>query len=107
MKTTLALTLAIGLLAGRQTQAQDAKPAARDKAAPAAKAEKPAAAVNPEEQFKSLFTKAYLSGRWAPLKDGQLGEEKSGDKYNIVGVTKGKGEGWVIHAKMKYRGQEL
>src|SRR5258705_7558101 len=41
-----------------------------------------------EEKFKALFTRAYLSGRWAPLKNGELGEEHTGDKYQIVSATK-------------------
>lgn len=36
--------------------------------------------TDPEERFKFLFTEAILSGRWAPLKDGVLGEERGGDK---------------------------
>ncbi len=94
MKTPLmlALTFAIGLPAARPVCAQDNKSAASDKATPAAKTEKPAA--TPEKKFKALFTKAYLSGRWAPLKDGVLGEEKRGDN-------------WSINAKLKYREPEF
>lgn len=62
---------------------------------------------DPEERFKILLSNAYLSGRWAPLKNGELGEERTGDKYNIVGVTKGTGENWIVQAKMKYRDQEM
>jgi hypothetical protein len=64
-------------------------------------------ASNPEEKFKLLFTKAYLSGRWAPLKDGELGEERTGDRYQIVSVTKGTADNWIIKAKLKYHGQEI
>ncbi len=63
--------------------------------------------TNPEERFKTLFTKANLSGRWAPLRDGQLGEERGGDTYHIVGVTKGAGDTWIVQARMRYRDQEL
>jgi len=63
--------------------------------------------ADPEEHFKGLLTKASLSGRWAPLKDGELGEEKSGDKYGIVSVTKREGNDWTVNAKLKYRDQEL
>jgi len=62
---------------------------------------------DPEERFKVLFTKAYLSGRWAALKDGQLGEERSGDKYNIVNVIKGSGDKWIVNARMKYGDREF
>ena len=99
----VALTLIVVWLAGHTAAAQDTKPAAPDK--PAATG-KPLPA-GPEERFVALFTKAILAGRWAPLKDGQLGEEKAGDKYHIVGVTKGKDDKWVIHAKLKYREQEF
>jgi hypothetical protein len=80
------------------------KTEATSKPGPAAQKPLPA---DPEEQFKALFTNAYLSGRWAPLKDGTLGEERSGDKYQIVSVTKGSGDNWTVNAKMKYRDQEI
>src|ERR1041385_448724 len=63
--------------------------------------------TDPEERFSRLFTKAYLSGRWAPLKDGALGEERTGDKYQIVSVAKGDGDKWTVNAKLKYRDQEF
>jgi hypothetical protein len=63
--------------------------------------------ADPEERFKFLFTKSYLSGRWAPIKDGWLGEERTGDKYQIVSVAKGSGDNWVVNAKLKYRDQEF
>ena len=62
---------------------------------------------DPEERFKVLFTKAYLSGRWAALRDGQLGEERAGDKYNIVNVMKGTGDKWIVNAKLKYGNREF
>ncbi len=77
-----------------------------DAAKPAAPEQKPLPA-EPAERFKVLFTKAYLSGRWASLKDGALGEEKTGDKYNIVSVAKGSGDNWTVNAKLKYRDQEV
>jgi hypothetical protein len=63
--------------------------------------------VDPEERFKVLFTKSYLSGRWAPLKNGTLGDERSGDKYNIVSAVKGKGDNWIVNAGLKYRDKEI
>lgn len=66
-----------------------------------------ASPTDPEARFKTLFTKATLSGRWAPLRDGKLGEERGGDSYHIVGVTKGAGDTWIVQARMKYRDQEL
>lgn len=61
----------------------------------------------PEERFKVLFTKATLSGRWARIKDGVLGEERSGDKYAILSVVKRDGDNWTVNAKMKYGEKEL
>ncbi len=60
-----------------------------------------------EAAFKTLLTNAQLIGRWAPLKDGQLGDEKSGDAYNIVSVTKAAGDNWVVNAKMHYHDQDV
>lgn len=121
MKTTRLLTitiLAIGLNQFNPAQAQtpaesskDAKPA--EAAKKVADAPKPTPApqkplpADPEERLKVLFTKASLSGRWAPLRDGALGEERGGDKYNIVGAVKGEGDNWIVSAKMKYGEQEF
>ena len=62
---------------------------------------------DPEERFKALFTKGTLSGRWARIKDGVLGEERSGDKYTILSVVKRDGDNWTVNAKMKYGEKEL
>src|SRR3954469_7332066 len=62
---------------------------------------------DPEERFKALFTKATLSGRWARIKEGVLGEERSGDKYTILNVAKRDGDNWTVNAKMKYGEKEL
>lgn len=60
-----------------------------------------------EERFKTLFTKATLSGRWARIKDGLLGEERAGDKYTILSVVKREADNWTVNAKMKYGEKEL
>jgi hypothetical protein len=62
---------------------------------------------DPEERFKVLFTKATLSGRWARIKDGALGEERAGDKYTILSVVKRDADNWTVNAKMKYGEKEL
>lgn len=104
----LALTVSmagIRLLAQSQTATEPAK---EPKSSPAkAAGATPALPSDPEERFKFLFTKASLSGRWAALRDGQLGEERTGDKYNIMSVIKGTGSNWIVNAKMKYRDQEF
>lgn len=59
-----------------------------------------------EAKFKELLTNATLSGRWAPIKNGALGEEKE-DKYAIVSVGKVNGDSWVVNARMRYGGREF
>jgi len=59
-----------------------------------------------EAKFKETMTGVTMSGRWCPIKDGVLGEEKE-DKYTIVSVEKGNGDAWTINAKMKYGNREV
>ena len=84
------IALALGLLGlvGELSAAEPAKPAGENKPASPGKA----APATPEERFAALLTKATLVGRWAPIKDGALGEEKGGDKYHIVSAMKAKGD---------------
>ena len=107
------LLIAATAVTSAQAQRSEPEKAAKTEST-SKKAEEPKAAVSqkplpadPEERFKFLFTKSYLSGRWAPLKDGALGDERTGDKYQIVGVAKGKDDNWVVNAKLKYREQEF
>src|SRR5262245_24994639 len=110
MKITLiSITIALffsGLALAQDKKANEAAEKPKNASRQAADLQKPAAA-DAERGFKGLLKNAYLSSRWATLKDGELGEEKTGDKYNIVGVTKGSGENWTVSAKMKYREQEI
>ena len=110
MKTTMHVSLATAfwLLTG-WAQDQAARPAAdQPKDVPAQAADAPKAeAADPEARFKTMLTKVSLSGRWAPLRDGVLGDERSGDRYQIAGVTKVGGENWIVSAKLKYREQEF
>jgi hypothetical protein len=108
-----AFSLSLNQPSSAQNQADGEKAAEKklseksdDSSKPAAAPQKPLPS-DPEERFKTVFTKASLSGRWAALKDGALGEERTGDKYQIVSVTKGSGENWTVNAKMKYRDQEI
>lgn len=94
--------LAAALAIVQPLAAQDAKSAAPKKSTAPKKS-----AAEMEAWFQQLFTGADLSGRWAPLKDGVLGEEKSGDKYHIVSAVKDEGSNWTINARMKYRQQEF
>src|SRR5690348_14592130 len=86
-------------------QAQTSEPP-KEARKPASASSKPLPS-DPEERFKALFTNATLSGRWARIKDGVLGEERAGDKYTIVSVVKRDGDNWTVNAKMKYGEKEL
>ena len=92
------------ILSSPQVQAQ-ADSTTPTKAAPTDE-NKPKSQEELEARFKAMLTKATLSGRWAPIKDGSLGEEKQ-DKYNIVSVNKVSGDSWIVHAKMKYNDREF
>jgi hypothetical protein len=59
-----------------------------------------------ESKFKAAMTAVTMTGRWCPVKDGVLGEEKE-DKYTIVTVEKVSGDSWVINAKMQYGKREV
>jgi hypothetical protein len=63
---------------------------------------------NPEQEAKltTTLTNATLKGRWAALKDGQLGPEKE-DAYQIVSVKKTEGDKWVVNARLQYGGQSV
>jgi hypothetical protein len=89
---------------GKEAKADQGK--TENAASPASSGQKPLPA-DPEERFKVLFTKSYLSGRWASLKDGALGDERTGDKYYIVSAVKGTGDNWTVKARMKYGEQEI
>ena len=102
-KTVLVATCAF---VAQSLFAQTQVPAPKEKPKSAAQTQK-ALPSDPEERFKTLFTKATLSGRWARLKDGVLGEERSGDKYTILSVVKRDGDNWTVNAKMKYGEKEL
>ena len=109
-----ALSLSLNQNSSAQAQTPEPKRDAKTENAPKKTEDtKSVAAVqqplpaDPEERFKALFTRATLSGRWAPLKDGTLGEERTGDKYQIASVTKGSNDHWTVNAKMKYRDQEV
>jgi hypothetical protein len=101
-KTFLVLVTVLGISVGK---AQTADSSATK--LPSAAADKQAhSAEQLEAKFKAMLTKATLSGRWASIKDGKLGEEKE-DKYNIVSVSKVNGDSWIVNAKMKYGDREV
>jgi hypothetical protein len=95
MKRNLLYTLIVtSLLSAAPLHAEEAKDA------------KPATAEELEAKFKETMTAAVMSGRWCPVKDGVLGEEKE-DKYSIVSAEKGSANSWVINARMQYGGREV
>ena len=102
MKThfTLLTVVAALLLAGNLVaQEKKSEAAATEKATPTA--------ADLEAKFKTLLTNAALSGRWSPVENGQLGQEKKEDKYEIVSATKVKDDQWLISARMKYGKNEM
>ena len=108
MKLTWIATLLSLLSAVSLSLAQEqSKPSPGQAAATAIDGAKANPQSDQEKKFTALLTDAFLSGRWAPLKDGDLGEEKSGDKYQIVSAIKGNGDSWTISAKLKYHDQEF
>ena len=76
---------------------------AQESSAPAAPV---ASAAELEAKFQETMSAATMSGQWAPIKDGALGEAKP-EKYIIVSVAKTDGDNWVINAKMRYKQQDI
>jgi hypothetical protein len=111
-KMFLALAAALSLASGMQSWAQESKQStsaapSKEPSAAGEKAEKTLLSHEElEAKFKSMLTKATLSGRWASVKSGTLGSEKE-DKYHIVSVGKISGDSWVVNAKVKYNDKEF
>ena len=111
--TNILVTLALAVLvgAGVSAQAQETKQTSptpsKESQAVAKPAQKPLPSQEElEAKFKSMLTKATLSGRWASTTGGVLGPEKE-DKYNIESVGKVSGDSWVVNAKIKYNDREF
>src|SRR5258708_34060572 len=85
---TIPTVIALTCLSISHSTAQDTKPAS-------------AAAAEQEAKLMATFNAATLQGRWAPLKDGQLGPEKE-DAYQIVSVQKVEGDRWQVNARGQY-----
>ncbi len=83
-------------------------PAAQAQDTPQPAKAETASAVTPEMEAKLIatLTKATFKGRWAGIKDGQLGPEKE-DSYEIVSVTKIGGDKWTINARLSYAGRSI
>lgn len=97
--TIFLAALALSIACPALSPAQEAKPA------PTAET---SAAVSPEleAKFIAMLTDATLKGRWSPIKEGQLGQEKD-ESYQITSVTKVGGDKWTINAKLTYAGRSL
>lgn len=105
MKQTLSrVVLAIALLAAGTTFGQENKASVSSAQATAPKSGATPAEL--EAKFIATLTKATMTGRWSPIKDGVLGPEKE-DKYTIVGVTKLSGDAWVINARVQYNKRDF
>src|SRR5262245_66648132 len=110
MKTTL-LSITVALLLSREAFAQDNKAdefadTLKKQPVPAAPEKLKLTATELEAKFKATLTKATMTGRWCSIKDGVLSPEKE-DKYTIIGVTKLKGDDWVINARIEYNKKEI
>ena len=107
MKTTLiCLATCIALLrsgpaTAEEKKAADSADSAQGISAPAATEKPKLMAEDLEAKFKVTMTKATMSGRWCPIKDGVLGAEKE-DKYTIVSVTRLSGDSWINNARIQY-----
>jgi len=109
-----AIAFGIGLTASILAQddktAPSAPPATIERARPDAPALPPPKPKPSQEEleakFKATLTKATMTGRWCGIKDGQLTPEKE-DKYTITGVTKLKGESWIISTRIQYGKQDF
>jgi hypothetical protein len=81
----IVVTVLVAGLAGRSSLAEEPKPAD----------------AGVEAKFIALLKNSTLQGRWASLKDGQLGPEKE-DIYQIVSVQKADGDHWQVNARLHY-----
>jgi hypothetical protein len=75
-----------------------------DTSKPAASAQKPLPADPKSDSRRCSPRRTFLA---AGAQDGALGEERTGDKFQIASVTKGSDDNWTVNAKMKYRDQEI
>ncbi len=67
-------------------------------------AETDSAAV--ESAFVAMLKNATLKGTWAPVRDGNVGEDRS-DAYHIVRAEKKEGDQWHLVTRVQHKGQTL
>ena len=108
-KILIALAMTV-LVSARAQETKQTPPTPSKESQAVAKGEKAQKPLPSQEEleakFKSMLTKATLSGRWASTTGGVLGPEKE-DKYNIESVGKVSGDSWVVNAKIKYNDREF
>jgi len=59
-----------------------------------------------DARFKTMLTKATLSGRWCSLEEGKLGPEKK-DRYTITSVAKVGKDVWLVNARIQYGSKDM
>jgi hypothetical protein len=106
MKCTCTSFLALAILTcGHSTFAQttpaNADVSTADSTPPSNEVEKPPDKEALEAKFKATLSNATFTGRWASIRDGQLGPEQE-DKYTIIAATKVGGDTWLIHTRIQY-----
>ena len=104
MKTIAAATILSFILVG-MTRAQTA-PKSPDNAPAPPKAEPKLDQAELEKQFEQSMSGATLVGRFS-IEGGNRGGEPKEDRYQIVKVTKMRGDYWLFNASMKYGGKEV
>lgn len=60
----------------------------------------------PEKRFQAAMTEATFVGRWFLVHEESLGEPRD-EEYRIQGVTKLRGNQWVIQARIRYGEYDL
>jgi hypothetical protein len=106
MKCSCTTFLAIAFLACNhaafaQITPADAEVSPADPAPPSSGIENASDKEALEAKLKATLTNATFTGRWASIRDAQLGPEQE-DKYTIIAATKVGGDTWLIHTRIQY-----
>lgn len=87
--------------------AQDPPPPPKPKTTPAPPPANTDEQARLEQVFIKLMTNVVLAGSWQMTgKDGELTEARD-DRYDIVSVSKGYADHWVVSARMQFGGNEM
>lgn len=82
-----------GAALAEEKEAEKSAPAAEEKSIPSQE--------ELEAKFVATLTNATMAGRWCLIMDGKLTPEKE-DRYEIKGVTKTAGGGWLVRSRIQY-----